>query len=284
MDNMKVDKTPFVIAGSDNKPIRGDIWRRQEAKPQSVLVLVHGFKGFKDWGFFPYLAGKLAGEFGAAVTFNFSHSGIGEDLQSFSELDLFQANRFAYEENDLLTVLKAIQEESVASVSGLGDAKLAIVGHSRAGVSVIRALGQKKAEQVAAAVLLASVSQYPRLSEQEVSEWRSRGVYQVENKRTGQMLPLGLALLEELLLGEGVVENCAKNMRQPTLIVHGEADESVSIESARQLSTWIPNNELLTLQGAGHAFGSAHPFSGTTPDLEKVLAASCGFIRKQLAS
>ena len=45
----------------------------------------HGFKGFKDWGFFPHLADRLARAGLVAVSFNFSGSGVGPDGET-SEL------------------------------------------------------------------------------------------------------------------------------------------------------------------------------------------------------
>lgn len=47
------------------------------------MVICHGFKGFKDWGFFPHLAERLARAGFTAVSFNFSGSGVGEDGETF---------------------------------------------------------------------------------------------------------------------------------------------------------------------------------------------------------
>ena len=43
-------------------------------------ILLHGFKGFMDWGFFPDMARRLASHGVASVRFNASGSGVGEDL------------------------------------------------------------------------------------------------------------------------------------------------------------------------------------------------------------
>src|SRR6185436_8082220 len=56
-----------------------------------VLVL-HGFKGFMDWGFHPELARRLAARGLAAVHFNFSGSGLGEDGERFTEERAFFEN------------------------------------------------------------------------------------------------------------------------------------------------------------------------------------------------
>jgi len=38
----------------------------------------------------------------------------------------------------------------------------------------------------------------------------------------------------------------------PTMVIHGEADPLVPVESGRQLAELIPNADLLTIPGYGH--------------------------------
>ncbi len=40
--------------------IRGDIRVQEEGGRKPVLLFAHGFKGFKDWGFFPYASERFA--------------------------------------------------------------------------------------------------------------------------------------------------------------------------------------------------------------------------------
>ena len=44
----------FTIESSEGLPIRGDLESTGGAR--ALVVIVHGFKGFKDWGFFPWVA------------------------------------------------------------------------------------------------------------------------------------------------------------------------------------------------------------------------------------
>ena len=79
----RIRRVPFELSLASRGPLRGDI---REGRISSAIVVCHGFKGFKDWGFFPYLADCLAAGTGAMViSFNFSGSGIGPDLESFTE-------------------------------------------------------------------------------------------------------------------------------------------------------------------------------------------------------
>ncbi|HLQ22774.1 MAG TPA: hypothetical protein VK132_06200, partial [Gemmatimonadales bacterium] len=68
---------------------------RESSRP--AVVVVHGFKGFKDWGFWPEMASRLRSAGYGVVRFNFSHSGIGPDLETFSEVGLFESGTYTRE-------------------------------------------------------------------------------------------------------------------------------------------------------------------------------------------
>ena len=57
-------------------PIFVDVRAGGRAAPRPAVVIVHGFKGFKDWGFFPPFAERVARAGMTAVTFNMSGSGV----------------------------------------------------------------------------------------------------------------------------------------------------------------------------------------------------------------
>ena len=69
---------PFEIPGTGGFVIRGEA--RVADRARGSVVLVHGFKGFARFAFFPWLAVRLAAAGLNAVTFNFSGSGVGEDM------------------------------------------------------------------------------------------------------------------------------------------------------------------------------------------------------------
>ncbi|HEX9709632.1 MAG TPA: alpha/beta hydrolase, partial [Candidatus Thermoplasmatota archaeon] len=75
----------------------GDVLIAEGPPPRSAVVVVHGFKGFKDWGFFPHVARRLAAAGHAAVVFNFSGAGVGRDTEHFADLDGFARNTLSRE-------------------------------------------------------------------------------------------------------------------------------------------------------------------------------------------
>ena len=48
------------IAGSENRPMLVDLRLDEQFSNQPVVVFVHGFKGFKDWGHFQKVGEEFA--------------------------------------------------------------------------------------------------------------------------------------------------------------------------------------------------------------------------------
>ncbi len=98
--------------------------------PRPAVVIVHGFKGFKDWGMFPPLADRLARAGFVAVSLNLSGAGVdrGRELRVSGALRSRHLQRRA--RGSASRVLDALSAGSldVASPSSIG-----LLGHSRGG-------------------------------------------------------------------------------------------------------------------------------------------------------
>ncbi len=206
----------FSIPGSEDEPIRGDVHAPVVEGKYPVLILAHGFKGFKDWGFCPYLAESLAAKGFVTVRFNFSHCGVEEDFLNFTNLEKFKKNRFGYELFDLNQVISATLRGSLPFCEKMDTSFVGLLGHSRGGYAVISAAEER--HEVAKVATLAAISELTQITPVQASMWKAAGVFHVENARTGQQMPLGVELLEELLIGGSWIEERARNLNKPYLI------------------------------------------------------------------
>jgi pimeloyl-ACP methyl ester carboxylesterase len=245
----------------------------------------HGFKGFKDWGFFPYVGERLAAAGFAAVGFNFAGSGIGPDLENCTELDRFAADTISQQTNDLGCVLDALAAGTLHPGGRLDAGRVALLGHSRGGaVAILRARTDRRVRTV---VTWAGVSTLVRWSAEERCAWRERGFAEVQNARTGQVLRMNWSYVEDLERNADRldVQAAAGGLEIPLLVVHGEDDESVPVREARVLSSAAPPGaaELVLLPHAGHTFGAVHPWAGTTPALEAALERTIAWFARHLA-
>jgi uncharacterized protein len=240
--------------------------------PRPAIVVVHGFKGFKDWGMFPPLGERLARAGFATVTFNLSGSGV-DDNGDFVWPDRFGHNTFSAELHDLGLLTDALGrgELGVAPPTTIG-----LVGHSRGGgIAVLHAAQDRR---VQALVTWSSISSVERWSPHEVLQWRKKGVSQIVNTRTGQQLPLFTDVLDDVernASGSLDILGAAARLRIPWLIVHGTEDEAVSHLEADALraASSLPTTRLLAIEGAGHTFGAGHPWDAQkhdTPPLRRV--------------
>src|SRR5919206_4880164 len=90
-------------------PILVDVRAGGRTSPRPAVVVLHGFKGFKDWGMFPPFAERLAQAGLSAVTPNLSGSGV-DDAGEFSLPDRFGHNTFSAELHDVGAILDALIE------------------------------------------------------------------------------------------------------------------------------------------------------------------------------
>jgi dienelactone hydrolase len=262
-------------------PILLDVRSGGRATPRPAVLVLHGFKGFKDWGMFPVLAERLARAGMTAVSFNLSGSGV-DDSGEFSLPDQFGHATFSGDLHDLDAVVVALSE------GGLGvptPTSIGIVGHSRGGgVAVLHTAYDAR---VRALVTWSAVGSVARWSPEEIAEWRSEGALQIANARTGQVLPLYTDALDDIEENEASSLNIAAAAAQitiPWLIVHGAEDETVPVREADALAkaNRRGDSQLLRIEGAGHTFGAVHPFQGSTPELERAIDATVAWMGRHL--
>ncbi|MEX2471288.1 MAG: alpha/beta fold hydrolase [Gemmatimonadota bacterium] len=269
-------KSSFTLEPRPGDVIRGDVrlpdpGTEADGVPRAAVLVVHGFKGFKDWAFFPYTADRLAAAGHAVVSFNFSRNGVGKDLVSFSELDKFGANTLSLELDELHLVLDRIFDEALL---GFAPERVGVLGHSRGGGSAIIAASED--DRVDALVTWAAIASFDRWTEDTKAEWRREGRIWIPNLRTRQQMPLDVALLEDFEANQERLDivAAARRLERPWLVVHGTGDDTVDPADGRKLVTAGPRASGHWVEGAGHTFEARHPFEALPPELDDALEAT----------
>jgi dipeptidyl aminopeptidase/acylaminoacyl peptidase len=248
----------------------------------NTIIFVHGFKGFKDWGFGPYLADFFANRGFFVITFNFSHNGIGDNQQEFTELDKFAQNTFSLEISELNDLIDSVKN----GFFGLElTGKIGILGHSRGGA--ISLFVTSKRDDINCVAIWASISKLDRYSERQKIEWKKKGVFKVMNTRTKQEMRLNVSLLEDIeknSAGELNLEYSVKNLKCSLLIAHGDQDLAVPITEADQIYEWSDKSktEYYKIFGTGHTFDIVHPFKVSNEKFEKLLDKTANFFERNL--
>jgi pimeloyl-ACP methyl ester carboxylesterase len=240
-----------------------------------------------EWGFFPHLAHLLAERGFAAVRFNFSGTGMKPGDERVTDLAAFRDNTYSRELEDLLAVLDALGEDGDLEDERFDLARLGLFGHSRGGAAALLAAAHRDwADAVAALVTWNAISHVDRFDEEQKSAWHRRGTSTVVHSRTGQELPMGRGMLEDVETNRLKLdlESAGGRRRAPWLLVHGRDDESVPVAEGERLAAAASGeHELLVVEGAGHTFGAVHPFAGPTPQLTEALNATQAWFRDHLS-
>jgi pimeloyl-ACP methyl ester carboxylesterase len=246
------------------------------------IILVHGFKGFKDWGFWPLMGEYFAKNGYFVLTFNFSHNGIGDNLLEFSELDKFAENTFSLEISELSELIDAYKNNFFGDTV---NKMIGVVGHSRGGAVSVLTSGINK--NINALAMWASVAKVDRYSERQKLKWRKKGVFEVLNSRTKQVMRLNISLLEDIEKNKSGllnVEKAVSGFHKPLLIAHGDQDLAVPVKEAELLFSWSDKikSELFIIPGIGHTFGMQHPDNGSNVKFNALINKTLQFFNKNL--
>ena len=261
----------FILTTVENDRLRITVFGIENLIKSPCLIFVHGFKGFKDWGFGPYLAKYFASRGFFVITFNFSHNGIGEKLNEFTELDKFAANTFSLEIDELTQLISAYLSGFFGHAE---NKKIGLLGHSRGGAVSLLTAGNFDA--IKAVAVWASVAKLDRYSERQKEKWRRTGVFEVLNNRTKQVMRLNVSLLDDLEKnknGNLNIQKAVGDLKKPLLIAHGEQDLAVPINEGEQIFKWADKNktEFFKIPAAGHTFDVKHPFEGSNLKFDLLL-------------
>jgi pimeloyl-ACP methyl ester carboxylesterase len=268
----------FEREASHGRLIRGDVRMPEGPPPRSAVLILHGFKGFKDWGFFPLLAERLAAGGHAAVSFSFTGSGV-TDQSEVTDLDAFASNTFSRELEEVALVFDMVLGGVLLPRK---PRRIGLLGHSRGGADAIL---HAASHDVDALVTWAAISTFERWTEETRARWREEGRMVVLNSRTGRQLPLDVALLDDFEQNRERLDvtRRAAAVTAPWLIVHGLEDLTVPVDEARVLARAQPAAHLLLIEGAGHTFEVGHPLGArTSPQLEEAIAGAARHFERHL--
>lgn len=261
----------FTLTSSEGLPIRVVLDR--PARVKSLVVIIHGFKGFKDWGFFPFLGEALALSGFAACRFDMSRSGVGEDPERFDRLDLFAEDTYSTQLSDLNTVVEHLRTDP-----SLRSLPIFLLGHSRGGA--IALLGSSSIDRLCGVITWSSISTVDRWDEAIKKQWRRDGFLEVTNQRTGQVMKVSTRILDDCEANGTHLDvlGAVRSLRTPLLIVHGASDETVAVDEAREIASNALQPSLVVIAGASHTFSAIHPLINVPQPLRTATRVTLGFL------
>lgn len=248
----------WIVRGSEALELFGNS-HTPDGQARACALLLHGYFGYKDYGFIPVLAERLC-ERGVIVhRFNFAHSGMTNVIERFERPDLFKRQTWNAQVYDTLCVLNAVRQNRLPGA----EKPILLIGHSRGGVTAILTAGRHaQSVKLAGVVTLAAPSACSSLPEQVARQWLQTGSLDVTSNRTGQTMPISSTWLEEQIAdpeGHDVLGQAAR-IACPLLCVHGQDDVSVPPSHAERIvAAAAPRARLALIDGANHVFNMPNP-------------------------
>jgi len=275
---------PFELALESGATLAGAIHYPSDPGKRPAVLICHGFKGFMDWGFFPYLARLLADRGLVAVRFNFSGCGMRPGDERVTDPEAFSRATHSQDLDELEMMIDALGVTIAPHRIDRGN--IGLFGHSRGGGTAILAAGRSQTRvHLRSLVTWSAVSTFDRLSSEQKELWRSTGGFLIANSRTGQEIRLQTVVIDDLEHNMQRLDILAAAERGdvPWLIVHGKNDETVPVSEASALAAAAGETANLQLiDGASHTYGASHPFDGPTPQLIAAFNATQLWLRRTL--
>jgi dienelactone hydrolase len=280
----------FDIPMPDGRNVRVDAYPAPEGRAAGIVVLCHGFRGHRRWGFLPELCVRLRDAGLAAVCMEFSLNGFtfppaASPAQEHGRFDpeLFRRNTISRELSDLNEVVHYL------SANGLGDgfppgAPIGLYGHSRGAVSVIlHALERKLCRAICT---WATTSDPNFFTDHQKQAWRQKGFYEFTDSQSGSTLALDVSYLEDLETNRERFRllDRVRRLTVPHLLVHGTMDLVVPAKCSEDLNraeVELKDKHMVLLR-TGHTFGYAKNTTGASHAFEAAAGETARWFRKYL--
>jgi len=276
-----INKEYFEIINDFGDVISGDLYYSDTISGKNPLVIVsHGFKGFKDWGFLPYLSKCLAQKNCIVICINFSLNGKPDENLIITKPEDFARNTVTREKTDIKKVIESFisfKEPLFDKVIDYWNGKTFLFGHSLgAGVSLLTAMHNPMIYRVA---LWSSIAKFDRYTERQKKEWKKTGYMEFVNQRTNQPLKMNVSYLEDIEVNAYDLPSQIPDVNFPLLLIHGKQDVTVPLKEAQMLIDTNKYHQIKYhfIENTGHTFGIEQPFTKPTVALEEAISKTLKF-------
>jgi uncharacterized protein len=254
---------PFRLEQTDGTVLEGEVRAIRYDGRKPVLILGHGFRGHKDWAFWPDVAERFARQGYYTVTFNFARIAAAA---SGGERKAAETVTLSRELEDWHAIVKAAARGKLPLAEEADPERLAVLGHSRAGTSSLLLAGERP--EVKAAVV-----------------WNGGGAPIRPPAEDGRELtPAQRALVDDLDRNRERfdVRRVFAALDIPVLVVQGGWDSERLLEQHRALRESAPHQTYVIIPDADHQFGASDPYKGTTEALDIAFDETAAFLSRIL--
>lgn len=276
-------RTTHSISTGALGPVVFDVYKAVSKSPRPAILLLHGFKGFRQWGFLPEAARRFADGGFHVIAIDLSGNGMRGTDDQVIDTDAFRNQTISADIHDVTQVLTwMLAHANDASVlDGQWDGSVHLVGHSRGGalsLIIARQLVESPTKICLHRIVLwNSIGTLVRWTPRQRAVWESDQQITVENARTGQKLAMGFQYVTDIERNETTFDLAAATtcLANRVVFIHAEQDVTASLKEITPLVSITGRSDaLVVIPNTGHTFGIQHPFQGATKAFEDVMNAT----------
>lgn len=265
----------WTLTGANDQLIYGNTHLPAD-QPHAIVLMAHGLKSYKDYGFQPALGAFLASHGYIVHRFNFSHSGMTNDIDTFAKPALFEKDTWNKQVTDLKAVAQAVRLGALPGAIAGNELPQIWLGHSRGGNTTLLAAGRAFEQgwqvQPAGVITLAAGDTCCRLTSEQRKLMHDEHGYEMLSSRTGQVLRQGEAWLSEQEADPDAHDplKAIQAIRCPVLLLHGQLDETVPHDDSlrlKQAADQVTGSRVtfVSMADTNHTFNAPNPLAVDSP-------------------
>jgi dienelactone hydrolase len=277
-----IEPREIVIDTGNDQPIRTDLWSVHPRQALPLVIVCHGFLGYKRWGFFPFLSEQIAAAGTHVMTISFSMNGVDEETGIITRPDEFARNTVGREIEDLRRMCGLVRAGALPFQ--VRSATWGLFGHSRGGA--VAMLVSPEFSEIRTVVTWSTLSRFDRYTDRRKVQWKREGTLVFKDDRSAVPLHLDYSYYEDIARNRERYDlrRSAAALEVPHLMVHGERDAAVTLTETQKLLE-VPRQAdrcLEVIRGCGHTFGVTHPLHQVPLALERAVALTVAWFRNRL--
>lgn len=220
-----------------------------------LIIFIHGYMGYKDWGCWNLVQSFFLEQGFGFLKYNGTHNGGTVDNPiDFDDLESFSKNVYTNEVKDIEVIIELAKSQFETMP------ELLLIGHSRGGgIALLQSLNENVSKISTWAAIASIKDRFPE--GEELAEWEKNGVRYRKNGRTNQNMPHGIVQYHDYVANTERldIEAYCKKSKVPSLIIHGEQDDSINISDGERIAGWL-GTDLHRIKDTQHTFDSSQPW------------------------
>lgn len=282
---MKTRKRAFTIKlpDGDGLSVSGIIDIPDLDKSCPLAIIVPGFLGYIEWGFYPHLAREFLERGFAVIRFNHSTGGIGKSGKPYSNLKALRDTTLRRDMDDIKLIIESLENGVIEGAGNVDLRRIGLAGHSKGGGVSILLAGEMK--RISAIVSINGVSNFIRAPKEKMEEILGKGYKEKRLPGTLIKIRINSRFWKDIISDPSRYDVLAamKRLSVRTLLLHGGKDEKVAVAEAEELHNANPGmSELAVYPDLDHTLGCKPKAKGISSSAEKLVKQAADWLSRNI--